>query len=147
MLQEWVTVEAARLRADAELYDGLALKNRAVANCLDLVLGVLAVAIGTNGVAGALVTPWEDLSAAMVAVTAVQLVAALITVYVQVYRPREKEILYCNTSAGNAAVARAAEVAADLGDGVPADTMVKTIIHSLEASLQDDNPLIKKKKV
>lgn len=145
-LSDWLKNKDSDLMLDSKHYDNLTLKNRDTANRFDLFLGLFTVLVGANGAAGALTTPWEELSTLAAIIAVVQLTTAVITVYAQVHRPRQKEILYGNASAGNAAVARAARTVRDLGVNVTTEQAVKCIINTLEASFQDDNPLTRQSK-
>lgn len=145
-LDDWLDEKIDSLVVGANMYDDLVLKNRGTANRLDFILGLFTVLVGASGAAGALTTPWEELSTLAAIVSVIQMVAAVITVYVQVNRPRQKEILYGNASAGNAAVARAAQAIRVLGKEATTESVAKTVINTLEACFQDDNPLVRKAK-
>jgi hypothetical protein len=141
---DWCRGHSTALLESAAEYDVRTLENRKTANRLELLMAICTVVIGTGGVAGLFMTAWDDLTYAAGATTVVQLLTAFVSAYLQVYRPRQKETAYSNASASNAAIARAANYAADMDS--PSESTIKGIIHSLEASFSDDNPLIDKAK-
>lgn len=141
-LKDWAKGEGDRLRKDARTYGRLALSHRTKANILELFLAIFTVMNGTSGATGLITNKWEDMDVRMILVSIVSIIAALVSCYVQVFNPRQKENNFLEANGRNTALARVCDLITITENPTVNNLMVATVTN-LEASFEDDNPLIK----
>lgn len=140
-LQIWAADESERLEKDATIYGDLALRFRRRANIFELLLSILTLASGTSGVTGLFSMPWVEMSNSVLMTSVISILMALVSAYVQIYSPRQKEYNHMKANSVNTALSRVTDLIAETYEP-NIDNLCKSIISTLESAFEDENPYL-----